>query len=101
MGLDARPAAEHARGTVPGAKPVSLAITQGGKDNPAITAAKNDGTLPMNDHNTRVIVFGATPADARKVAETLAHEAFHNVAFFAGSFDDLERVAKSPAPATR
>jgi hypothetical protein len=39
----------------------------------------------MNDHNTRIVVLGSNAADARYVAEALAREAFHNVAFYRGS----------------
>ena len=30
-----------------------------------IEKAKDDGRLPMQDHNTRIVVFGATPSEAR------------------------------------
>jgi hypothetical protein len=48
--------------------------------------AKDDGRLPMEDHNTRIIVFGRNGAQARTVAEAVVREAFHNVAFFDGPF---------------
>lgn len=44
-------------------------------------AAKDDGRLPMDDHNTRIIVFGASGAEARAVADAIASEAFHNASF--------------------
>jgi rhodanese-related sulfurtransferase len=47
-----------------------------------VSAAKTDGRLPMEDHNTRIIVFGRDGAQARAVAETIAQSAFHNVSFF-------------------
>ena len=56
--------------------------------------AKNDGTLPIEDHNTRIIVFGDDPQAVRSVADSIAKEAFHNVAFFAGSASDLRRAVK-------
>jgi hypothetical protein len=43
----------------------------------------------MDDHNTRLIVFGRDSTQARAVAEAIAKEAFHNVAYFAGTFDTL------------
>ena len=49
--------------------------------------AKNDGTLPIEDHNTRIIVFGDDPQAVRSVTEAIAKEAFHDVAFFAGQRD--------------
>ena len=48
----------------------------------------------MNDHNTRVIVFGSGAEEARYVAEAIAREAFHNVTFFNGSYDDFVRAAR-------
>jgi len=41
----------------------------------------------MEDHNTRIIVFGQNGDQARGVAEALAREAFHNVTYFAGSYE--------------
>ena len=59
-----------------------------GKDVGEVKRAKDDGRLPMDDHNTRVIVFGNNAANARFVAEALTREAFHNVAYFRGNFDE-------------
>jgi len=56
-----------------------------------VTAAKDDGRLPMQDHNTRIIVYGDSGAQAREVATSLAKNAFANVMFFDGSVDDLRR----------
>jgi rhodanese-related sulfurtransferase len=59
--------------------------------------AKDDGRLPMTDHNTRVLVVGETGAQARAVAEAIVRDAFHNVAFFDGGITDvLELVARDP-----
>lgn len=52
-----------------------------------VAPAKDDGRLPMDDHNTRIIVFGRDGAQARVVAEEIAKNAFHNVAYFDGIFD--------------
>jgi hypothetical protein len=60
-----------------------------GKDVGEVFAAKNDGRLPMEDHNTRIIVFGEDGKQAREVAEAVAREAFHNVTYFAGSYEAL------------
>jgi hypothetical protein len=67
---------------------------KGGKDNPAMQQAKNDGTLPIDDHNTRIIVFGDDLEAVRNVADAIAKEAFHNVAYFAGKTADLSRAVK-------
>lgn len=91
--IDARNPELFQGGSLPGAKNVTGAVAQGGKDNPEMMKAKNDGRLPMNDHNTRIIVFGSSAEEARTVAEALAREAFHNVSVFAGSFAEARALA--------
>lgn len=54
-----------------------------------VVAAKDDGRLPMNDHNTRIIVYGVDGAQARAVAGELAKNAFSNVTFYDGSAADV------------
>jgi rhodanese-related sulfurtransferase len=54
------------------------------------TAAKDDGRLPMTDHNTRIFVAGDSAEQARAVAEAIVKDAFHNVSFYAGSVRDLQ-----------
>jgi len=44
----------------------------------------------MKDHNTRLIAIGSDVAEARYVAEALSREAFHNVAYFRGSFQKAQ-----------
>jgi rhodanese-related sulfurtransferase len=78
--LDARSTEEFKAGSVPGAKSLRLAD---------VKKAKDDGRLPMEDHNTRIIVFGSAGAQARALTEAIAKEAFHNVSYFGGSFDEL------------
>ena len=41
------------------------------------------------DHNTRIVVFGLDAQQARAVTAELAKNAFHNVAYFPGTLDDL------------
>lgn len=54
-----------------------------------VKAAKDDGRLPMEDHNTRIIVFGDTGAEAKAVAKEIAKNAFHNVAFYDGGWEEV------------
>jgi hypothetical protein len=54
--------------------------------------AKDDGRLPMDDHNTRIVVVGANGKDARAVADAIAREAFHNVSFVAAPLEEARRV---------
>ena len=66
-----------------------------GKDVGEVKRAKDDGRLPMEDHNTRILVVGADAAAARYVAQALTREAFHNVSYFPGPFSAV-RGAVSP-----
>lgn len=54
--------------------------------------AKDDGRLPMTDHNTRILVVADNGDEARKVAEAIVHDAFHNVTFFDGAITDLPEL---------
>ena len=59
-----------------------------------VSKAKDDGRLPMDDHDTRIVVFGTAAAQAREVAEEITTDAFHNVSFYSGPLTDLKRAEK-------
>ena len=92
--IDAREAGAFAGGSLPGARNIPRSGVLDGKDVGALKDAKNDGRLPMEDHNTRVIVIAGGAAEARYVAEHIAREAFSNVAFFGGTFEEALALAK-------
>lgn len=60
--------------------------------------AKDDGRLPMTDHNTRIFVVGDTGGQARAVAEAIVRDAFHNVSFFDGPVSDLSELTQKAGP---
>jgi rhodanese-related sulfurtransferase len=78
--FDVRSAEEFAAGSLAGARHLPLAD---------VTRAKDDGRLPMEDHNTRIIVLGRDGEQARAVAEEIARNAFHNVTYFNGGIDSV------------
>ena len=86
--LDVRDADDFRRGTLPDARNVPRALVLEGRDVGELRRAKDDGRLPMQDHNTRLIVVGRSAGDARFVAQALTNEAFHNVAYFTGTFEE-------------
>ena len=92
--IDARDASEFKAGSAASARNIPQSLLKPGKDVGEIKAAKDDGRLPMEDHNTRIIVFGRTAEQARAVAQAVAGEAFHNVSFFDGSFEQLKLVLR-------
>jgi rhodanese-related sulfurtransferase len=92
--IDARDRPDFKSNSVSGARNIPQALLKEGKDVGEVKAAKDDGRLPMEDHNTRIIVFGRTGDQARAVAEALVKEAFHNVSFFDGTFDQFNGALK-------
>jgi len=88
--IDAREAAEFEAGGIARARNVPRSGLKPGKDVGEIKAAKDDGRLPMEDHNTRIVVFGKTAEQAKAVAEAIAKEAFHNVSFFDAGFEQFK-----------
>lgn len=80
--IDAREPNAFLAKSLPGAR--NVRATEAAK-------AKDDGRLPMLDHNTRIFVIGRDEAEARTVAEEIAKNAFHNVSFFAGSIETLQQ----------
>ena len=89
--VDARDAEDFRTGSVPGAVNLPANRLERGKNVGEVQRAKDDGRLPMEDHNTRIIIFGRDGAEARIVAEAVTAEAFHNVAFYGGTFDSLRK----------
>ena len=73
--VDARESADFQNGTLRGARNIPRSLVLDGKDVGEVKRAKDDGRLPMEDHNTRILVIGADGAAARYVAEALAREA--------------------------
>lgn len=88
--IDARDASMFQKGSIPGARNLPQGAVLPGKDVGEVFAAKNDGRLPMEDHNTRIIVFGEDSDQAREVAAALIREAFHNVTYFVGTYEALK-----------
>lgn len=92
--IDAREADVFRSGTLPNARSIPRSRVLEGKDMGDVKRAKDDGRLPMEDHNTRLIVIGRDVAEARYVAEALSREAFHNVAYFRGSFQEAQAALR-------
>jgi rhodanese-related sulfurtransferase len=90
--IDVRDPLAFQEGSIPDARSLPYDGVLPGKDVGGVFAAKNDGRLPMEDHNTRIIVFGQDSEQARKVAEALAREAFHNVTYFADGYGALKAL---------
>jgi rhodanese-related sulfurtransferase len=95
--IDAREPEAFRRGSVRRARNIPRSGLRPGKDQGVMREAKDDGRLPMEDHNTRIVVFGADGLDARAVAEAIAGEAFNNVSFVAEPYESLRRAPRRRA----
>jgi rhodanese-related sulfurtransferase len=78
--IDARDPEAFRTRTLPNARNVQAAD---------VAKAKDDGRLPMLDHNTRIFVVGKDEGEARDAAQEIAHNAFQNVSYYAGSVEEL------------
>ena len=90
--LDTREPEDFQAETLAGAHSLPCSSALGGDE---LSKASKDGRLPVEDHNTRIIVFGGNGTEARSVAEALTmRKSYHNVAFFDGSFEQLRAELK-------
>jgi len=89
--IDAREAAAFRAGSIKGARNIPASGLRPGKDQGVMKQAKDDARLPMDDHNTRIIVFGTGGSEARAVADAIASEAFHNVSFVTAGVHAVRR----------
>jgi rhodanese-related sulfurtransferase len=93
--IDARDAAAYKRGALDAARNIPASRVLQGKDVGEVRKAKDDGRLPVEDRNTRIVVFGDSAGQAAKVADALAKEAFHNVSYYAGDADTLRTAVQN------
>lgn len=84
--FDTRPAAEFAKGSLPGARNASADDVVSGQ------LKKMD--LPEDDFNRRIVLFGADGAQARKLADFMGKRPWHNVSYFPGTYDALTSALK-------
>ena len=90
--IDARQPVAFAAGTLPEARNIPASGLRPGKDQGVMKQAKDDGRLPMDDHNTRIVVFGDDARATRAVADAIASEAFHNVSFITAPMREVMRA---------
>jgi len=85
--FDARSAQDFSRQSLPGTYnvPADKLVTEGlGK-----------APLPVNDFNTRIVLFGRDAVQARALADAMAKTPWQNVSYFPGTFEELAAAVKS------
>jgi rhodanese-related sulfurtransferase len=77
--LDARSAKDFAAGSLAGARNLP----------PEKGATVRGSPMPLDDFNTRIVLFGRDAKQARALADALSKRPWHNVAYFSGTFEQL------------
>jgi rhodanese-related sulfurtransferase len=84
--IDGRSAEAFAKGSLSGAHSVPADELAAGK--------LKTLPFPEDDFNRRIVLFGGNASEARKLADVMSKRPWHNVAYFAGSFDALAAALK-------
>jgi rhodanese-related sulfurtransferase len=85
--VDARPAEDFAKGSLPGA------ISAPADD--VVSGTLKKMALPEDDFNTRIVLFGADGAQARKLADFMGKRPWHNVSYFGGTYEALAQTLRA------
>jgi rhodanese-related sulfurtransferase len=85
--IDARPSEDFAKGSLAGA------ISAPADD--VVSGKLKKMALPEDDFNRRIILIGVDAAQARKLADFMSKRPWHNVSYFAGSYESLAAALRS------
>jgi rhodanese-related sulfurtransferase len=92
--IDARPAKDFAKGSLPGA--YNLTAENANDTIKKLAAGKLENPpLPNDDFNRRIVLFGSDAGGAQKLAQVLSKKPWHNVAYFPGRFDVLAAAVRA------
>jgi rhodanese-related sulfurtransferase len=84
--FDTRSPEDFAKGSLPRAYNVPADRLSSG--------ALDKAPLPLDDFNTRIVLFGRDAAQARALADALSRRPWHNVAYYPGRFETLREAIK-------
>jgi rhodanese-related sulfurtransferase len=86
--IDARPAEEFKRGSLPGARNLTVE-TLDDTLKQMMSGKLTNPPLPLDDFNRRIVLFGRDGAQAHGLAKAMSKRPWHNVEYFPGSYEDL------------
>jgi rhodanese-related sulfurtransferase len=92
--IDARSAEEFAKGSIPGSRNLTLENVDASIQKLA-SGALHEAPLPVDDFNTRIVLFGRDYGQARAIADLFSRRPWHNVSYFPGPFDTLAAGLRS------
>jgi rhodanese-related sulfurtransferase len=92
--IDTRPAEAFAKGSLPGARNLT-AESLDATLKQMMSGKMTNPPLPLDDFNRRIVLFGRDGQQVLGLANAMSKRPWHNVMYFAGSYDDLAaRLAK-------
>lgn len=86
--IDARPAQEFAKGSLPGARNLTTEAVDATLKQ-MMSGKLPEPPLPLDDFNRRIVLFGTDAAQVRELANAMSKRPWHNVTYFAGPYDEL------------
>jgi rhodanese-related sulfurtransferase len=86
--IDARPANEFAKGSLPGARNLA-AESLDGTLKQMMSDKLTNPPLPLDDFNRRIVLFGRDGAQVLGLVTAMSKRPWHNVAYFPGSYEEL------------
>ncbi|HET9715756.1 MAG TPA: rhodanese-like domain-containing protein [Pseudolabrys sp.] len=86
--IDARPAEDFAKGSLPGARNLTVQ-TLDGTLKKMMSGKLTDPPLPLDDFNRRIVLFGQNGAQVLGLAKAMSKRPWYNVAYFPGSYEAI------------
>jgi rhodanese-related sulfurtransferase len=86
--IDARPAEDFARGSLPGARNLTAESLEGTLKQ-MMSGKLTNPPLPLDDFNRRIVLFGRDASQVLGLAAAMSKRPWHNVMYFTGSYEDL------------
>jgi rhodanese-related sulfurtransferase len=86
--IDARPAADFGKGSLPGAHNLTVQSLDGTLEQ-MMSGKLTNPPLPLDDFNRRVVLFGRDGAQVLELAKAMSKRPWYNVTYFPGSYKTL------------
>jgi rhodanese-related sulfurtransferase len=86
--IDARPAEDFAKGSLPGARNLTTeSLDETLKQ--MMSGKLTNPPLPLDDFDRRVVLFGRDGAQVLRLAKAMSNRPWYNVMYFPGKYEDL------------
>jgi rhodanese-related sulfurtransferase len=86
--IDARPAEDFVKGSLPGARNLTAESLEGTLKQ-MMSGKLTNPPLPLDDFNRRIVLFGRDASQVLGLAAAMSKRPWHNVMYFPGSYEDL------------